>query len=226
MNKGTLFVVATPIGNLGDITLRAIETLKSVAFILAEDTRETAKLLRKYSIETSLVSYRDQNHVRMIEKVLEKLDNGLNLALVSDSGTPVISDPGFKLVRDLVSRGYTVSPIPGPNAAIAALSVSGVVTDKFLFLGFLPKSDTKRKEMLTEYGKLDVSLVIYESPQRLERLLIEISESLGDRNVVIANDITKLYELFSKKNVSEHLMDIKNGRIKLKGEFVVLIDKE
>ncbi len=224
--KGILYVVATPIGNLGDITYRAVEVLKSVGFILAEDTRQSAKLLKRYSINAPLVSYRDQNHLRMIEKVVEKLDLGIDLALVSDSGTPVISDPGFKLVRELVELGYVVQPIPGANAAIAAISVSGVTPDKFIFLGFLPKSDSKRRDMLKEYGSLNLSMIIYESPQRVEKLLEEIFESVGNRNVVLANDITKLYEKFSRGSAQDLLAQVRNGEIKTKGEFVVLVDKE
>ncbi|MBI2356463.1 16S rRNA (cytidine(1402)-2'-O)-methyltransferase [Candidatus Dojkabacteria bacterium] len=225
-SKGTLYVVATPIGNLGDMSYRAVDTLKSVAFVLAEDTRESSKLFKRYGIETTLISYRDQNHDRIIEKIIEKLDAGLSLALISDSGTPVISDPGFKLVRKLRAQGYSVTPIPGANAAISALSVAGVTTDKFIFLGFLPKSDLKRKQMLELYGNLDLTIVIYESPQRIVKLLEEIIESIGDRNVVLANDITKMYEKFSSKSAKELLEDIDNHKIKLKGEFVVLVNKE
>ncbi|MDD4382325.1 MAG: rRNA small subunit methyltransferase 1, partial [Candidatus Dojkabacteria bacterium] len=133
MNKGKLYIVATPIGNLGDVTYRAIEILNKVAFILAEDTRETVKLLNRYDIKTQLISYRDQNHDRMLEKIYEKLNMGFDLALVSDSGTPLISDPGFKLVRELRDREYEVIPIPGPSAVISALSVSGIPTDKFTY---------------------------------------------------------------------------------------------
>ena len=134
MQKGKLYIVATPIGNLSDMTLRAIEVLKSVAFVLSEDTRESKKLLDRYEIPTQLISYRDQNHERVIGKVLEKLDMGLDLALISDAGTPLISDPGFKLVRDLREKGYDVVSIPGASAVIAALSVSGLPTDRFVFL--------------------------------------------------------------------------------------------
>ena len=171
MNKGKLFVVATPIGNLDDITYRAIKTLKSVAFILAEDTRESKKLLDKYDIHTQLISYRDQNHEKIINKIVEKLDIGLDLAIISDNGTPLISDPGYKLVRYLREEGYVISPIPGPSAVISALSISGLPTDRFSFLGFLPKSDSKRIEIFEEFFNLDTTVVVYESPKRLFKLL-------------------------------------------------------
>jgi len=151
MNKGKLYVVATPIGNLEDITFRAIDTLKKVTFVLAEDTRESYKLFNRYDIKTQLISYRDQNHEKMLGKILEKLDMGLDLALISDCGTPLISDPGFKLIRELRERKYDVVSIPGPSALTSALSISGLVTDRFAFLGFLPKSDIKRKKLLQEY---------------------------------------------------------------------------
>ena len=176
MNKGKLYVVATPIGNLGDITFRAVETLKKVSFVLAEDTRESYKLFNKYNIGTQLVSYRDQNHERMLDKVLEKLDVGLDLALISDCGTPLISDPGFKLIRELRERKYDVISIPGPSALTSALSISGLVTDKFTFLGFLPKSDIRRKKLLKEYVGIKGSIVFYESPNRLIKLLDILKE--------------------------------------------------
>lgn len=225
MNKGRLYIVATPIGNLGDITVRALEILKSVPFILAEDTRESIKLLNKYSIPTQLISYRDQNHERMIEKVLEKLDIGLNLALISDCGTPLISDPGFKLVRDLREKGYIVESIPGPSALIAALSISGLPTDKFTFLGFLPKSAKKRKEILKKYIELGSTFVIYESPQRILRLLEEILSVEFNVDIVVAKDLTKMREEVLIGNPDE-LRKIFLGRDfenNPHGEFVVLI---
>lgn len=224
--KGILYIVATPIGNLEDMAFRAVRILKEVAFVLAEDTRQTLKLLNHYNISAQLVSYRDQNHDRMIGKVMEKLDLGMNLALVSDSGTPVISDPGFKLVRELVSRGYKVSPIPGPSAVISALSASGVATDKFIFLGFLPKSDAHRKDLLKEYGSLNSTLVMYESPQRIGKLLQEIIDTLPSRRVTLANDITKMHEAFDTDYPEKLLELVNDGKIKQKGEFVVLVDKE
>ena len=139
MGSGTLYIISGPIGNLQDITLRAIETLKNVDWILSEDTRETAKLLTQFNIQKPQLSYRDQNHLKSLPEIVKLLEEGSNLALLSDSGTPLISDPGFKLVREVLHRGFKVSTIPGPSAVIAALSISGLPTDKFVFLGFLPK---------------------------------------------------------------------------------------
>jgi len=228
MNKGKLYVVATPIGNLGDMTFRAVEVLKSVPFILAEDTRESIKLLRRYDIPTQLISYRDQNHERMMSKILEKLDMGLNLALVSDCGTPLISDPGFKLVRELREKGYIVESIPGPTALTSALSISGLPTDRFSFLGFLPKSDKKRKEILERYLELGSTVVLYESPKRILSLLEVINSIEEGSTVVLAKDLTKKRE--------EVLQSSANGLIEVlkergfdkdpHGEFVVVISPQ
>lgn len=224
MNKGKLYVVATPIGNLSDMTLRAIEVLKSVAFVLSEDTRESKKLLDRYGITTQLISYRDQNHERMIGKILEKLDMGLDLALISDAGTPLISDPGFKLVRDLQQKGYDVISIPGASAVISALSVSGLPTDRFVFLGFLPKSDEKRKKLLEQYIDLENTIVIYESPQRVIRLLKLISEEFRDMEVYLAKDISKMREESYSGRISDvlNIFEEKGFDKNPHGEFVCI----
>lgn len=223
MNKGKLYIVATPIGNLGDITYRAVEILKSVQFILAEDTRESIKLLNRYEINTQLISYRDQNHERMIGKILEKLDMGLNLALVSDSGTPLISDPGFKLVRQLRQMGYDIESIPGPSAVIAGLSISGLPTDRFTFLGFLPKSEKKRMEILETYLQLNTT-VIYESPKRILDLMKQIESINKDVYVVLTKDLTKKREEVIQGTVSEVLNILKERDYENMphGEFVVI----
>lgn len=225
MEKGKLYIVSTPIGNLGDITYRAVEILKSVPFVLAEDTRESIKLLKKYDIQTQLISYRDQNHLRMIEKIKEKLDMGLNLALVSDSGTPLISDPGFKLVKELKEDGYIVESIPGPSALIAALSISGLPTDKFIFLGFLPKSDIKRKKLLEKYFELGDTVVIYESPKRVLDLLRLINECTNTNITVLAKDLTKIREEVLVGEAVELLSLLKDRDFENHphGEFVVLV---
>lgn len=194
MDKGKLYVIATPIGNLGDISFRAIEILKSLPFVLAEDTRESIKLFKKYGINTQLISYRDQNHDRIIEKIKEKLDMGLNLGLISDSGTPLISDPGFKLVRELRELGYVIESIPGASAVISALSISGLPTDKFIFLGFLPKSIDRRKDILRRYFSLGNTVIIYESPNRLLSLLSIVNDICPKNLTVIARDLTKMRE--------------------------------
>ncbi|MGI6423553.1 MAG: 16S rRNA (cytidine(1402)-2'-O)-methyltransferase [Candidatus Dojkabacteria bacterium] len=224
-SKGKLYVVATPIGNLKDITYRAVDILNSVSFILAEDTRESAKLLRRYNISTPLVSYRDQNHFKMIGKILEKLELGLNLALVSDSGTPLISDPGFKLVRELREKGYIVEAIPGPSALVSALSISGLPTDKFSFLGFLPKSNKRREDILRKYLELESTVVLYESPSRILALLELLNVISKDCKVVLAKDLTKKREELLQGTPNSLLSVLRKRGYDKKayGEFVVII---
>lgn len=228
MNKGKLYVVATPIGNLNDMTFRAVDTLKSVAFILAEDTRETSKLLQRYEIQTQLVSYRDQNHDRMIGKVVEKLDMGLDLALVSDCGTPLISDPGYRLVRDLREKGYDVLAIPGASALTSALSVSGLATDRFTFFGFLPKSDVRREKLLSQYKELDSTLVFYESPNRLLKLLELLEKIFDDCIVTVARDISKMSEqyFFGDINTVKASIDVNDFENNPHGEYVVMVENK
>ncbi len=228
MNKGKLYVVATPIGNLEDITFRAIDTLKKVTFVLAEDTRESYKLFNRYDIKTQLISYRDQNHEKMLGKILEKLDMGLDLALISDCGTPLISDPGFKLIRELRERKYDVVSIPGPSALTSALSISGLVTDKFTFLGFLPKSDIRRKKLLQEYVDIEGSLIFYESPKRLIKLLDMLKTVFGEKKVGIAKDISKMREMFFYGDISEVSKEIETDDFKENphGEYVVILENK
>jgi 16S rRNA (cytidine1402-2'-O)-methyltransferase len=221
---GRLYIVATPIGNISDISNRALEVLRDVAVIASEDTRETAKILEHFAIKTSQVSYREQNHARIAPFIIETLTSGKNVALVSDSGTPLISDPGYKLVKQAVESNITVEAIPGPSAIISALSISGLPTDKFSFLGFLPRSSGERKNLLQKYGNLDNTLVIYESPFRVYKLLQEILEHLGNRQVCVANDLTKKFEKVTRGTVSEVIALF--GNQKLKGEYVVLVGKE
>lgn len=227
MTKGKFYVVATPIGNLEDISFRAIDTLKKVAFVLSEDTRESKKLLDRYNITTQLISYRDQNHERMIGKILEKLDMGLDLALISDAGTPLISDPGFKVVRELRLQGYDVVSIPGASALIAALSISGLPTDKFVFLGFLQKSDERRKKLILQYFELDTTLVIYESPNRIVKLLKLLLDIVGDVKLFLAKDISKLREESFFGTVSEVLATLNERDFENNphGEFVCVLSK-
>ena len=220
--RGKLFVVATPIGNLEDISPRALRTLDEVDLILSEDTRETNKILKKFDISTPQTAYTDQKHTRVIDQVLLRLENGENLALVSDNGTPVISDPGFNLISDLRSKSYDITAVPGPSAATTALSVSGLPTDNYIFLGFLPKKDGKRKALISQYGNLEATLVLYESPHRLKKLLFELHETLGERVLCIAKDLTKKFESISTLNLSEAI----ELPEQTKGEFVVLVAKE
>lgn len=223
--RGTFYVVATPIGNLNDITYRAVETLKSCDLIASEDTRETAKLLRHYNIEDkSQISYTDQNHERIYLRILNDLNNGLNICLVSDSGTPLISDPGYKLVKILRDNNYNVVPIPGPSAVISALSVSGLPTDKFLFLGFPPKKPGQLKNFLNEYINSQATLVFYESPYRIKKFLEGVLEVMGNRQIFIAKDISKVYEKLTYGSVKDIISGLETG--KAKGEYVVLISKD
>ena len=222
-----LFIVSTPIGNLKDITLRAIDVLKAVDYILAEDTRHTRKLLQHYNIHTPIISYRDQNHARVVNKVVQFLKQGKDLALVSDAGTPLVSDPGYKLVRDLYSLSiadFKIVPIPGPSALTAAISVSPIPIDKFVFLGFLPHKSGKRKKLLETHGNVDASIVLYESPYRILKLLDEILEVLGDRDLFVARELTKKFETNYFGKVS--ILKEKFAKMsKIKGEFVVIIGK-
>jgi 16S rRNA (cytidine1402-2'-O)-methyltransferase len=209
---------------MSDITLRALEVLKSVDLILSEDTRETDKLLKKYGFSKPQISYRDQNHNRVIEQIKDMIKNGQSLALVSDSGTPLISDPGFKLVRELALENIKLETIPGPSAVTAALSVSGLPTDKFLFVGFLPKSAVQIEKFFEKYSDIDATLIFYESPFRLSKSMQIAQKVLGHRQACVCNDLTKMYE----EVVRGSLTDISNQYLnkKIKGEFVVLIAKK
>jgi 16S rRNA (cytidine1402-2'-O)-methyltransferase len=223
MASGTLYIISTPIGNLADITLRALDVLKNVDLIASEDTRETAKLLQKYQIEKRQVSYRDQNHTRIAGELIDMLKSGLSIGLISDSGTPLISDPGYKLVQEAILAGISVQSLPGASAVISALVVSGLPTDNFTFLGFLPKSDGQITKQLKTFGELSTTLIIYESPNRVKKLLGQILSVLEDRELAVVNDLTKLYEHVDRGRVSDILKiyETKN----LKGEFVVLVRK-
>lgn len=228
MNKGKLYVVATPIGNLEDITFRAVDILRKVAFVLAEDTRESKKLLNRYDINTQLISYRDQNHDRIINKIYEKLDIGLDLALVSDNGTPLISDPGYKLVKELKEKDYEVITIPGPSAVTSALSISGLPTNRFVYLGFLPKSNSKRQDILQAYLDLENTLVIYESPNRIFKLL-ELIKTIDDKLTVSAiKDMTKKREknYFGKINAVLEYLKRDDLEKEPHGEWVIILSKK
>ncbi len=226
----SFYVVSTPIGNLKDISFRAVEVLKKVHFILAEDTRVSARLLKEYGIETSTVSYRDQNHAKILPKVREKLEMGLDLALISDAGTPTLSDPGYKLISTLrkdINQGknWEIISVPGAFAGAAALSVSGLPTDKFVFLGFLPKSSGKREEILQQYLSLGLSVVLYESPNRLLDLLNLVKELVGgERKVAVVSELTKMYEKVNFGTVDNVISGLVDEKVK--GEYVLVIGKE
>lgn len=218
---GTLFIVATPIGNLSDITLRAIETLKQVDAIVCEDSRVTGLLLHHLEIKKEMTVIHDSNEENKMHEVIEHLEAGKNLALVSDAGTPLISDPGFKLVRQCIKQGITVIPIPGPDAITTALSASGLPTDRFLFLGFAPDSEAHKKKFFSNVLSFkSTTMVFFESPHKLLRCLDALFEVFGDIEIVIAREMTKIHEEFLRVKVSGAKSHFE--KTKPKGEFVIL----
>ena len=219
--KGSLYIVSTPIGNREDITLRALRILKEVDLIAAEDTRHTILLLRHFGIQTPLTSYFEGNELKKKEFILSKLKQGHRVALVSDAGTPGISDPGFRLIQTAIENQIPIIPIPGPSAVIAALSVSGLPTDAFLFKGFLPHKSKKKRDLLTQLEDVRETLIFYESPHRLSETLNDIFDILGDREMVLTRELTKVYEEVIRGKVSEIQTQI--GERKLKGEITLVI---
>jgi len=217
-----LFIVATPIGNLGDITFRAIETLKQVSLIACEDTRYTRKLLAHFDIHTPTTSFYEYSKVKKLDYLLEELELGKEIALVSDSGTPGISDPGFLIIKEAVKRNIQITVIPGPSAVISALVLSGLPTDSFVFEGFLPRKKGKLARTLAGLGQLERTVVFYESPYRILATLKIMRETLGDIYVVIAREITKQFEEVLRGTLTE-LIDKITVR-PLKGEIVVLFN--
>lgn len=223
----TLYIIATPIGNLEDITLRALRILKEVDTILCEDTRMTQKLLQKYDIKIPTLSYHSHSGLAKVEKIFELLEAGKNLALVSDAGTPTISDPGVLLVSQVKEKfGDTVAiiPIPGPSAVIAALSASGLPSSDFLFLGFLPHKKG-RETLFKEIALSKRTVVFYESPHRILKTLESLKKHLGDeRSVVIARELTKIYEEMVTGTAEELLLYFEKNKDKVKGEFAVMVE--
>jgi 16S rRNA (cytidine1402-2'-O)-methyltransferase len=219
--KGTLYIVSTPIGNLEDITLRALRILKEVDLIAAEDTRHTGTLLKHFGIRKPLTSYFEGNELKKKEFILSKLEQGDRIALVSDAGTPGISDPGFRLILTAIENQIPVVPIPGPSAVITALSVSGLPTDGFFFKGFLPHKSKKRRDLLKQLEDMKETLIFYESPHRLNETISDILETLGDREIVLTRELTKIYEEILRGKVSEIQNQIKEK--KLKGEITLVI---
>jgi 16S rRNA (cytidine1402-2'-O)-methyltransferase len=222
LEPGTLYVVATPLGNLEDVTARAVRTLREVSLVACEDTRRTAVLLREHGITTPTTSYFEHNERWKGEHVLAVLRDGRDVALVSDAGTPGISDPGYRLVRDARAGGLRVVPIPGPSAAIAALSVSGLPTDRFLFVGFLPPRSGARRRALDELAAERATLVVYESPQRVVDTLQEMLDALGDRDAFLCREATKVHEEYLRGRLSA-LRDELGARPSVKGEIVLVI---
>jgi 16S rRNA (cytidine1402-2'-O)-methyltransferase len=213
-----LYIVATPIGNLEDITLRALRVLREVDLIACEDTRRTRKLLAHYQISKPLVSYHEHNERDRTTELIKKLEAGLNIAIVSDAGTPLVSDPGFHIVREAVDRQIPVIPIPGPTAAITAMSASGLPAREFTFVGFLPARSGARRARLKSLAAVETTLVFYEAPHRIQETIKDAREILGDRECVLAREITKIHEEFIRGRLSE----IK-ARDRVRGEMVLLI---
>lgn len=221
LKPGTLFLVATPIGNLEDITLRALRVLKECDVVAAEDTRRTGQLLKHFGISKPLLSYFSFNEARRSEEILERLGRGEKVALVTDAGSPGISDPGERVVRAAIAAGFRVEPVPGPCALVAALTASGLRTDEFHFIGFLPHKSGRRRRQLESLRNFAGTLVLYESPHRIEKLLGELCEIFPDRQVVLAREITKKFEQFLRGKPSE-LLDALRQR-PVKGEIVVMV---
>lgn len=217
---GTLYIVATPIGNLEDITLRALRVLGQVALIAAEDTRTSRVLLRHYDIQTPLTSYHEHNKLSKLDTIFDALATG-DVALVSDAGTPGISDPGYELIREAITRGVRVEPLPGASALVAALVASGLPTDGFVFLGFPPKKDRARRDFLAAVGAERRTLLLYESPNRLTDLLAAILDTLGDRPVSVARELSKIYEEHRRGPVSDVLAHYRQNPPR--GEIVVVV---
>lgn len=221
LTPATLYLVATPIGNLEDITLRALRVLRECDVVAAEDTRRTGQLLRHFEITKPLVSYFAFNEARRSEEIIERLRRGEKVALATDAGTPGISDPGERVVRAAIAAGFRVESVPGACALVAALTASGLPTDEFHFIGFLPHKSGQRRNELTRLSQLPGTLVLYESPYRIEKLLAELGEVMPERTVVLARELTKKFEEFLRGKPAE-LIELTKAR-SLKGEFVVMV---
>jgi 16S rRNA (cytidine1402-2'-O)-methyltransferase len=221
---GTLYVVATPIGNLEDISYRAVRVLKEADLIACEDTRHTAKLLHHYGIDKPTISYHEHNEAARAEELVAKLEQGLNIAQVSDAGMPGISDPGYRVIKLAIERGVQVVPIPGASALIAALAVGGLPTDSFQFLGFLPAKSGQRRTMLETLRAAEHTTVVYEAPHRIAETMKDIVELLGEeRPVVLARELTKIHEEFIRGTAAQVLRRVHEHE--LKGEMTLLIGK-
>ncbi|MGB5747788.1 MAG: 16S rRNA (cytidine(1402)-2'-O)-methyltransferase [Desulfobacterales bacterium] len=222
VRPGTLYVVATPIGHRDDITLRALKILGQVDLIAAEDTRKTRRFLELHGINGSFISYHEHNENERTPKILTKLKNGASIALVSNAGTPTVSDPGYALIKSAARNDVIIVPVPGVSAAAAALSVAGLPTDAFTFAGFLPKKKGKRLKQLEELAQEPRTLIFYESPNRILTLINEIIDILGDRYGVLAREMTKLHEEFIRDQLSE-IRKILEARSGIKGECTLLV---
>ena len=224
MTPGTLYLVATPIGNLADITQRALQILNDVDLIACEDTRHTHKLLNHYGLSTNTISYHEHNEQKRATELIDRLKQGTNIAVVSDAGTPSISDPGFRLVRAAIENDIKIVPIPGPSALITALIAAGLPTDEFFFAGFLPARANARRARLSELQSVPGTLIFYEAPHRLAQTLKDAYEILGEREAVVARELTKLHEEIRRGRLSELTTDY-TEKTDARGEIVVLIDR-
>jgi 16S rRNA (cytidine1402-2'-O)-methyltransferase len=222
VSPGTLYVVATPIGHRDDLTLRALKILDQVDLIAAEDTRKTRRFLELHGITGSFISYHEHNEKERTPQILKKLQTGTSIALVSNAGTPTVSDPGYRLIKSAARHEVTIVPVPGVSAAATALSVAGLPTDGFTFLGFLPKKKGKRLKLLEQLAQEPRTLIFYESPKRIQTLINEIIDTMGDRFGVLAREMTKLHEEFIRDQLSEILAILKK-RSGIKGECTLLV---
>jgi len=221
MSVGSLYIVATPIGNLEDITLRALRVLKEVSLVAAEDTRHTQKLLTHFGIHARLTSYHDHSKEEKAELLIERLKGGESVALVSDAGTPGVSDPGYYLINRAVEEGVDVVPVPGASAALAALSVSGLATDSFVFEGFLPSRSAQRRKKLEGLSDEPRTMIFYEAPHRIHKTLGDMLDILGDRRAVLARELTKVHEELIRGTLAG-VNEAVHGRT-LKGEITLLV---
>lgn len=219
-----LYIIPTPIGNLGDITLRSLQVLKEADGVICEDSRRTATLLNHYQINKPLLVLNDYNEFKYFPQVIERLKSGENLALVSDAGTPLISDPGYKLVRECIEQGIPVDSLPGPSSVITALTLSGLPPDKFTFLGYFPEKKGKRLKFLSDLQttnyKLPTTFIMFVSPHKLLKDLSDMKEVFGDIEVVLAHELTKIHQSVDKKLISTWLEELKNP----KGEYILLLN--
>ena len=221
---GTLYIIATPIGNLEDITLRALRVLREVHWIACEDTRQTRKLLEHFGISKPMMSYYEHNEAARAAELVERLQTGVSVALVSDAGTPLISDPGYRLVQAAIAAAIPVVPIPGVSAAVGALSAAGLPTDAFRFCGFLPPKSSQRRKTLEQWKPETATLIFYETPHRILEALEDVAAVMGPRPVVVARELTKLHEEFLRGTAAELRAELAS-RPSVKGEFTLLIGK-
>lgn len=221
---GKLYIVATPIGNLEDITLRALRVLRECSLIACEDTRQTRKLLEHFGIATPMISYHEHNEAERAAELVTKIEEGASIALVSDAGTPLVSDPGYRLVRAAIDSGIPVVPIPGVSAAVGALSAAGLPSDSFRFCGFLPPKSGQRRRVLEEWKNENATLIFYETPHRILDALDDVSAVMGTRPIVVARELTKIHEEFLRGAAAEIHATLA-GRASVKGEITLLIGK-